>query len=136
MACAESDQFWFNIQFNIPVWDRNQANIRAAPANVGAAQQNLRNVQNNFLNQVANSHSQYQAALAVVRRYEQDILPITRETLQLALKRYQSGETNFLTYLQVQKTMVQANLDYLDALTNLWKNAVDLAGLLQMERFP
>jgi len=92
-----------------PRLDRNQGNIRAARA-TSAPSADLRNVQNNFLNQVANSFSQYQSALAVVRRYEQDILPITRETLQLALKGYQSGETNFLTYLQVQKTMVQATL--------------------------
>ena len=30
---------------------------------------------------------------------------------------------------------MQANLDYVDALTNLWFNAVQLAGLLQMEKF-
>ena len=27
-----SEQLWFNIQFAIPVWDRNQGGIRAARA--------------------------------------------------------------------------------------------------------
>lgn len=131
-----ADQFWFNIQFAIPVWDRNQGNVRAARANVGAAQYNLRTIQNNYLNQAANSYSQYQAALAVVRRFEQEILPKTRRTVDLAYKGYAAGLTDFSTYLQVQRTIVQANVDYLDALANLWRNAVELGGLLQLERFP
>lgn len=130
------DQFWFNIQFSLPVWDRNQGNIRAARANVGVAQQNLRTIQNNYLNQASNSFSRYQGALAVVRRFEEEILPNTNETVRLASEGYEKGLTDFSTYLQVQRTIVQANIDYLDALQNLWRNATELAGLLQLEKFP
>jgi cobalt-zinc-cadmium efflux system outer membrane protein len=130
------DQFWFNIQFSIPVWDRNQGNIRAARGNLVAAQENLITIQNNLLNQGANLLSQYRAALAIVRQFEVNVLPNTRETVRLAYSGYSQGLYDFNTYLQVQRTLIQANSDYLDALQNLWTNAVQIAGLLQQEKFP
>jgi cobalt-zinc-cadmium efflux system outer membrane protein len=130
-----AEQFWFNIQFDIPVLNRNQGGIRAARGNLSAAQQNLTTIQFNLLNQTHNLYSQYQAAREVVRKFEGEILPNVRELLRLAQEGYGKGLTDFATFLQVQRSLVQANLDYVDALTNLWNNAVQLAGLLQLEKF-
>jgi cobalt-zinc-cadmium efflux system outer membrane protein len=131
-----SDNFWFNIDFPITFWDRNQGNIRAARANLTAAQNNINTIRNSLLNQAANLLSQYLAALAVARQFEADILPNTRESVRLAREGYAKGLTDFATFLAVQRTLIQANSDYVDALNNLWSNAVQLAGLVQLERFP
>ncbi|HEY7423017.1 MAG TPA: TolC family protein [Gemmataceae bacterium] len=130
-----AEQFWFNIQFDIPVLNRNQGGIRAAHGNVKAAQENLATIQFNLLNQAHNLFSQYQAAREIVRKFEMEILPNTRELLRLAQEGYGKGLTDFATFLQVQRSLVQANSDYVDALMNLWTNAVQLAGLLQLEKF-
>ncbi len=130
-----AEQFWFNIQFDIPVLNRNQGGIRAARGNVRAAEENLATIQFNLLNQAHNLLSQYQAAREIVRKFEAEILPNTRELLRLAQEGYAKGLTDFATFLQVQRSLVQANSDYVDALINLWTNAVQVAGLLQMEKF-
>jgi cobalt-zinc-cadmium efflux system outer membrane protein len=130
-----AEQFWFNIQVDIPVLNRNQGGIRAARGNLKAAQENLATIQFNLLNQTHNLFSQYQAAREVVRKFETEILPNTRELLRLAQEGYGKGLTDFATFLQVQRSLVQANSDYVDALMNLWTNAVQLAGLLQLEKF-
>jgi cobalt-zinc-cadmium efflux system outer membrane protein len=65
-----NDQFWFNITFNIPVWDLNQGNIRAAKANVAVATANIDSIRLNLVNQAANLLSQYLAALSRVERFE------------------------------------------------------------------
>jgi cobalt-zinc-cadmium efflux system outer membrane protein len=129
------EQFWFNIQFDIPILNRNQGGIRAARGNLRAAQENLTTIQNSLLNQAHNLLSQYQAAREVVRKFETEILPNTRELLRLAREGYGKGLTDFATFLQVQRSLVQANSDYVDALLNLWNNAVQLSGLLQIEKF-
>jgi cobalt-zinc-cadmium efflux system outer membrane protein len=129
------EQFWFNIQFDIPILNRNQGGIRAARGNLRAAQENLTTIQNSLLNQAHNLLSQYQAAREIVRKFETEILPNTRELLRLAREGYGKGLTDFATFLQVQRSLVQANSDYVDALLNLWNNAVQLSGLLQLEKF-
>lgn len=130
-----AEQFWFNIQFDIPVLNRNQGGIRAAHGNLRAAEENLASIQLNLLNQSANLLSQYRAARQIVRKFETEILPNTRELLRYAQAGYGKGLTDFATFLQVQRSVVQANSDYVDALLNLWNNAVQMAGLLQLEKF-
>jgi cobalt-zinc-cadmium efflux system outer membrane protein len=129
------EQFWFNIQFDIPILNRNQGGIRAARGNVRVAQENLTTLQNSLLNQAHSLLSQYRAAREIVRKFEAEILPNTREMLRLALEGYSKGLTDFATFLVAQRSLVQANSDYLDALLNLWNNAVQLSGLLQLEKF-
>ena len=130
-----AEQFWLNIQFDIPVWNRNQGGIREAHGNLKAAEENLMTISYDLLNRTHDLFGQFQAARAVVRKYEEEILPNARELLRLAQQGYGKGLTDFATFLQVQRGLVQANLDYVDALTNLWFSAVQLAGLLQMEKF-
>ncbi len=130
-----AEQFWFNIQFDIPVLNRNQGGIRAARGNLRAAEENLATTQNNLLNQAHNLLSQYRGAREMVRNYETNILPTTRELLRLHQAGFRQGLKDFSTYLQIQRSLVQANSDYLDTLTNLWSYAVQMAGLLQLEKF-
>src|SRR6185437_13083358 len=130
-----AEQFWLNIQFDIPVWNRNQGGIREARGKLLAAQKDLATIQFDLLNRAHDLYGQYQAARAVVRKFEAEILPNARELLRLAREGYGKGLTDFATFLQVQRGVVQANLDYVTALTDLWMNAVQLAGLLQLEKF-
>jgi outer membrane protein, heavy metal efflux system len=130
-----AEQFWLNIQFDIPVWNRNQGGIREARGQLLAAQKNLATIQYDLLNRAHDLYGQFQAARAVVRKFETEILPNARELLRLAREGYGKGLTDFATFLQVQRGVVQANLDYVTALTDLWMNAVQLAGLLQLEKF-
>jgi cobalt-zinc-cadmium efflux system outer membrane protein len=129
------EQFWFNIQFDIPVLNRNQGGIRAARGNLRASEENLVATQYNLLNQAHNLIGQYEAARAIVAEFEKNILPDSREGLQKALDAYAKRTMDLATFLTVQRSVVQANSDYLDALNNLWSNAVQLAGLLQLDRF-
>jgi outer membrane protein TolC len=37
---------------------------------------------------------------------------------------------------QAQQALFQANLDYVDALDDVWSSAAELGNLLQLEEFP
>jgi cobalt-zinc-cadmium efflux system outer membrane protein len=131
-----NDQFWFNMSFAIPVWDQNQGNIRAAEANVAVATETVDTTRLILVNQASNLLSQFIAAKRVVERFEGGILANANEAARLAQNGYARGVVDLGTFLQAQRTAIQANSDYIDALQNLWLNATQLSGLLQLDRFP
>jgi len=137
-----NDQFWFNISFPIPTWDRNQGNIRQARANVIAASESINAARLNLVNQVADLLSQYRAARATIERYEGSgkdepgILANANDAVRIVQVQYANKVTDLATLLQAQRSAIQANSDYVDALGLLWSNATQLSGLLQLERLP
>jgi cobalt-zinc-cadmium efflux system outer membrane protein len=130
-----NDQFWFNIQFAIPVWDRNQGNIRAAKADLLSAHESINVSRLNLVNQAQNLLSQYKSALALVKRFEGGVITDVNEAVEFAQVGYKNRIIDRATLYQAQQAAAQANSDYLDALQNLWLNATQLSGLLQREQF-
>jgi outer membrane protein, heavy metal efflux system len=131
-----NDQFWLTMTFPIPVWDRNQGNIKSAIADVRDAEMSLRTLQNDQLGKVADILGKYIAARRQVESYERDILPNVRQAQKLSQEGYAKGVFDFARYLQAQRTVVETNLSYLDAIESLWAAASDVAALLQIERLP
>lgn len=133
---APGTQAWLNFQFPIPTWNRNQGNIRAAGAEVREAIASTGALQNELLRQVADVLSRYRVARELAQRIGREILPTAVRTQRLVRSGYDSGETDISPLLQAQRTLTQVNLTYIDALEDAWTSASELAGLLQLERFP
>ncbi len=137
-----NDQFWFNCTFNIPVWDLNQGNIRAAKANLAVAAATADTTRLSLVQQVSLLFAQYNAARAIVGRFEGSgkdepgIVANANEAARLYQIMYANKTTDLATLIQAQRTAMQANSDYVDALLNLWNAASQISGILQLERFP
>ena len=67
--------------------------------------------------------------------YRLRILPKARESLDLVRVGYQNGDPkyNFTALLQAQQILFQAELSYVQALSDLWRAVADLEGLLQRQ---
>ncbi|OWK43667.1 TolC family protein [Fimbriiglobus ruber] len=130
-----NDQYWLNLTFNLPTWDRNQGNIMAAKANLAMSIAQVETVRNDLVNQASSVLGQYRAARAQVDEFERNILPKSTEALRLVQDGYSKGILDRATLLQAQTTVIQNNSAYVDALQNLWSNATQVAGLLQQEKF-
>jgi cobalt-zinc-cadmium efflux system outer membrane protein len=124
------------LYFPIPIWDRNQGNIRAADANVRQSMAQVSVVQNQLTAQVAEALGRYRTAQATVELYERDILPDARKSLELAQAVLNVGELDILRLLQTQRLVFESNLDYIAALQERLTAAANLAGLLQLDEFP
>jgi len=124
------------VYFTVPVWDRNQGNIRAAAANVRQSVAQMNVVENDLIRQLAEALGRYRAAQQIVDTYERGILPDAQRTLELSQKGYAAGQFDFLRILQTQRSVVEANLDYISALQERLTAAVAIAGLLQLDQFP
>jgi cobalt-zinc-cadmium efflux system outer membrane protein len=129
-------QFWYNIQFNIPIWDLNQGNRRAAAANIRDARASLGVLRNDLLRQAAEAYARFRAARALADRYGREILPLALKNQELNREAYEKREFEPLRYLLAQRLLTESYLEYIDALEEVWNAAAELGNLLQLEQFP
>lgn len=130
------NQGYAQIGFIVPLWNRNQGEIRAAQNDIIAARARLGRVQNELANQAALALGNYQASAQLAERYRTEILPRARESYSLIRRGYVEGEFELLRLLVAQRTLIDADLGYVNAQEARWLSAAEIAGLLQVEQFP
>ncbi len=130
------DQGLLQMMVEVPLFDRNQGNIRSARADIASARADLRNVELDLANSTARTIAAYRAARRNVEWFEQYIIPKARETLELTQTLYGRGEVTFLSLLQAQRILTETELAFIDAQADRWASAVTIADLLQLEVFP
>lgn len=129
-AAIRSSDGALQVTMPIPVFNRNQGNIRTAESELIAAEQSILRVENSLQHRLAPVYERYANAKQQVERYEAEILPNARETLDLAQAGFQAGEIGYLNLLTAQRTFYYMNVAHLDALRDLWTAIWDIEGLL------
>ena len=135
-AMAPQTQGIYQLQMVIPLWNRNQGNIRAAQANVGTAVAQYNRVRTELANETAASLGRYLTAKQFADRYETEILPSAVQVQGITAQLYRQGQVDFLRYLAAQRALLDASLSYISAQEARWTAAAEVAGLLQSEQFP
>lgn len=131
-----SNDWLFGMSAPIPVWNRNQGNIRSARAELGAALQEIGRVENDLAERVATALRAYSSALKLAEQYRNDILPKAEETYTLSLEAFKGGQFEYLRVIQAQRALAEARLEYNRALGDAWKAAAELSQLLLEEWWP
>ncbi len=132
------DQWTFQVGVPIPVFNRNQGNIVAAQAELGRAVRDVERVQNNLINRLATAFGQYVSARQRAARYRA-LLPLAQKSYQTILAGVPARTqfaVEFLRVLQAQQTLVTINQEYVRALSDQWRAASEIAGLLLEEYWP
>ncbi|WP_437226899.1 TolC family protein [Planctomicrobium sp. SH661] len=114
----------------LPIFNQNIGNISAAQAEYCRAAQEVRRLELSLQSQLAVAAQQYDSAAVTVERYEKNILPMARQTLELSEKAYGAGEFGFLQVLVARRTFFDSNLQYNEALQNLADAKCLLDGML------
>ncbi len=130
------DQGLVQVMMAVPLFDRNQGNIRSARADIAASRANLRTVELDLATQTAQAVASYRTSQRLVEWYEQYILPKARETVRLTQTLYARGEVTFLSLLQAQRILTETELVFVESQADRWNSAVAIASLLQLEQFP
>jgi cobalt-zinc-cadmium efflux system outer membrane protein len=136
LQAGGSNPAYVGVFFDIPLWNRNQGNIRTAQWNVTESMAVANSTQNDLLRQLADALARYRSARAAVTNFERSILPLVRRTITLVQDGYEKQVFDLPRLLQAQQALNQTNLDYIDALLNRISAAADVANLLQVEQFP
>ena len=120
----------------IPLWDRNQGNIRAAQAQVSEAVSQVGRVQNDVVNRLATAFANYASARQRAERYRSAILPRAQRTYDLSLRAYQGGQFEYLRVLEAQRAVAEAQLELVRSLGEMWQAASEIAGLMLEDQWP
>jgi cobalt-zinc-cadmium efflux system outer membrane protein len=131
-----SNQGLFQVALSVPLFDRNQGNIRAAQADISVSRATLRTIELDLATKTAQTVNTYRISRRLAAWYEESILPKARETVALTQMLYGKGEVTFLSLLQAQRTLTETELAFVEAQAERWSNAVAIADLLQLEVFP
>lgn len=132
----KSNDWLLGVSAPIPVWNKNQGNIRAAKAELGMAIQEVSRIENSLADQVATALRVYSSSQKLAGQYRTEILPRAEETYKLALEAFKGGQFEYLRVIQAQRAVAEARLEYNRALGDAWRAAAELSGLLLEEWWP
>jgi len=130
------DQGLVQVMMTVPLFDRNQGNIRSARADIASSRADLRVIELDLATRAAQAIATYSTSQRLVEWYEEYILPKARETVSLTQMLYARGEVTFLSLLQAQRILTETELAFVEAQADRWNGAVTIADLLQLEEFP
>lgn len=121
-----------NVQLGIPlpVFNRNQGNIRSAEAEWVAACSEVKRIELSLQDRLAVAWRQYANANQQTDRYSKRMVPRAKRSLSLVTDGYKKGQVEYLTLLTAQQTYLQVNLSYLDALRELRSASSTIEGQL------
>ena len=127
-----TNDFYTGVQYSMPLQtnDRNQGNISAARARVAAAHQQAELLPRKLASRLAKEFQSYEVASHRAEIYLDEILPKSRQAVQMVSDAFQAGEADFLQLLTAQRTLINATNDYLVALQTVWSSRQRIEGLL------
>lgn len=120
----------FQIGMPIPILNRNQGAIHQARYQIVAAERRAEKKALDLRQRLATAYEGYLDAKLQIDAFEAKILPTAKQTLDLVTKGYEQGETDFLQLLTAQRTYSQINLTYLSQLQQVWRQRVEIDGML------
>jgi outer membrane protein, heavy metal efflux system len=114
----------------LPIWNRNQGGIVQAQGQVTAAERAFDQLELSLENRLAPVYERYANSLNQVNKFRAQLLPAAQQSLDLARRLYQAGETPYLNLLTAQRSFSQTNLNYLESLRELLSAETEIEGLL------
>ncbi|MCA9254604.1 MAG: TolC family protein, partial [Phycisphaerales bacterium] len=115
-----------SIQFTLPVWDQNQAQIAKASYQLEASRKTYEDTLDEIANQVQRAAAVVRASASLMEFYKSTALPTATRNLELAQGAYEGGEQNVLAVIQAQEflmtqrqTAMRIRQDYLSAWVEL-----------------
>ena len=133
---AERDQInQFNsvntfLSVPVPVLNRNQGNIFHAQADIREACQEVQRTRLALRDTLTDAFQRYETAKAQVQTLRDEILPDAKESLEISIDGYKSGEISVLQVVGARQTYFQNSLSYIQSWTELRKVVTEIEGLL------
>lgn len=114
----------------VPIFDRNQGNIKTAAAELAHARSELDRVRLSLRSSFAPVFRDYSDALETTQRYRNDVLPQAQIAYDLYLGKYRQMAAAYPQVLIAQRTLFQLRENYVMALVSLHETASEIEGFL------
>jgi outer membrane protein, heavy metal efflux system len=117
----------------LPIFDKNQGNIRAAQARLACAAAEVQRVELSLRQRLSRQYARYRTALAIVEMYHKNNLPDAREAYETYLESFRKQRAAWPQVLVAQRTYFQISVEYVQALDDLRRSEVAILGLLLVD---
>lgn len=124
------NQAILGVSIPIPIFDRNQGNLREALRRTDKARDELSATRIRLSNELAQAHERLNAAHQEVELLQRDILPGAQSAYDAATRGFELGKFSFLEVLDAQRTSFQAQSQYLRALAEAHRSAAEIERIL------
>ena len=127
---TESDVANVQVGIPIPIFNKNQGNIRAAQAEWVAACNEFKRIELSLQDRLAVAYRRYANGSQQVERYSRRMIPKAKRSLNLVTDGYKKGQVEYLTLLNAHQTYLQVNLSHLDSVRELRASSAIIEGQL------
>ena len=123
-------QGFADVGVQIPIFNRNQGNIAASGADVKRAQRELERVKLALRERAASVVQNYKYSQTAVARYKNQMIPRARKAYDMYSKKYQEMAAAYPQVLIAERTLMQLEVCYINALESFATNSVALQAYL------
>ena len=120
----------YQVGLPLPIRNRNQGAVQQARREMDAAAYRAERRALALRQDLASAFEAFTRAKIEADITRDQILPKARETWDLIVEGYAQGEVDFLSLLTAQRTYFDANLNYLNALKQVWREGNRIRGFL------
>ena len=126
-----------NVSVPVPLFDRNQGNIKNAQGKVQMNSQQLAVTSNQLTNQLADAFERYQTGRVQAEYYRTQILPDLARAYRGVYERHisNSNKVAFGDIIVAQQNLAGGVSNYIAALLTQWIAMTDIANLIQLQDF-
>jgi cobalt-zinc-cadmium efflux system outer membrane protein len=119
-------QSFASVGIELPLWNRNQGNVRAAQAQLDQAREEITRTQLSLRQRAEMLAQNYLSAKEEAERYRTALLPRARKAYELYLDKYRNMAQAYPQVIVSQRTLFELEVHYIDSLDRIWQNAIAL----------
>ena len=125
---TDDDSFTVRPGFDVevPVFNRNDAKIARAEAELEQAARRYEAIRQNIILQVQQAYTQYTSAHEQFEIWDSDIIPALEQAVQQARRSYESGEVSLLLVLRAQIQLIEARMHLTELVAGLNSSTAEL----------
>jgi cobalt-zinc-cadmium efflux system outer membrane protein len=123
-------QGFADVGVRIPIFNRNQGNIATAKADEERAKREVERVKLVLRERAASVVQNYTFSQTAVDRYKNQMIPRAQKAYEMYIKKYQEMAAAYPQVLIAQKTLMQLEVSYMNALENFATSSLSLQSYL------
>jgi cobalt-zinc-cadmium efflux system outer membrane protein len=107
--------------FPLPLWNRNEGNIRAARTQISRASAEQAAAAAALMTELTDAYQNLSRARSTIDILRKEVLPGSENALTATTKGYEAGRFSYLDVLDARRTITAARLQYLEAIADYHK---------------
>jgi len=123
-AANDGQDAWMGtVAVNVPIWfDRLAAQVNEKKAAVNASKKNLESIQDEVAYEIEDIYFKIESYRDIVSLYKTALIPQTQQLFEAARKGYETGQVDFLNWLDSERALLQTRLAYYKAVVDYQKS--------------